>query len=77
MEIELLREKIGRLETSRPLRAQEVETMSQATSPSTGKPYGLARVCRVWGVARSTVYWQRHASCCAWRPPGARWSLCG
>jgi len=34
--------------------------MSQATSPSTGKPYGLARVCRVWGVARSTVYWQRH-----------------
>ena len=34
--------------------------MSQATSPSTGKPYGLARVCRVWGIARSTVYWQRH-----------------
>jgi putative transposase len=34
--------------------------MSQATSPSTGKPYGLARVCRVWGLARSTVYWQRH-----------------
>ena len=37
--------------------------MSQATSPSTGQPYGLARVCRVWGLARSTVYWQRHASC--------------
>jgi putative transposase len=37
--------------------------MSQATSPSTGQPYGLARVCRVWGVARSTVYWQRHAPC--------------
>ena len=34
--------------------------MSQATSPSTDKPYGLARVCRVWGIARSTVYWQRH-----------------
>ena len=34
--------------------------MSQATSPSTGQPYGLARVCRVWGVARSTVSWQRH-----------------
>jgi putative transposase len=34
--------------------------MSQATSPSSGKPYGLARVCRVWGIARSTVYWQRH-----------------
>jgi putative transposase len=39
--------------------------MSQATSPSTGQPYGLARVCRVWGLARSTVYWQRHASCAA------------
>ena len=35
--------------------------MSQATSPSTGQPYGLARICRVWGVARSTLYWQRHA----------------
>ena len=34
--------------------------MSQATSPSTGQPYGLARVCRVWGLARSTIYWQRH-----------------
>jgi putative transposase len=35
--------------------------MSQATSPSTGKRYGLARVCRVWGVARASVYWHRHA----------------
>src|ERR687886_1356316 len=34
--------------------------MSQAISPSTAQPYGLARVCRVWGIARSTVYWQRH-----------------
>jgi putative transposase len=42
--------------------------MSQATSPSTGKSYGLARLCRVWGVARSTLYWQRHAS----SAPGAR-----
>ena len=42
--------------------------MSQATSASTGKPYGLARVCRVWGSARSTGYWQRHAS----SAPGAR-----
>jgi hypothetical protein len=33
--------------------------MSQAISPSTNTNYGLARVCRVWGVARSTVYWQR------------------
>jgi putative transposase len=35
--------------------------MSQATSPSTGQRDGLARVCRVWGVARSRVYWHRHA----------------
>src|ERR671939_1837480 len=42
--------------------------MSPAPSPSIGKPYGLARVCRVWGIARSTVYGQRHG-----RPPlGAR-----
>ena len=34
--------------------------MSQALSPSTGKRYGLARVCCVWGRARSTVYSQRH-----------------
>src|SRR4029453_15526330 len=34
--------------------------MSQAPSSSTGKPYGLARVCRVWQLARSTVYWHRH-----------------
>lgn len=33
--------------------------MSRATSPSTGTRYGLARVCRAWRVARSTVYWQR------------------
>lgn len=42
--------------------------MSQAPAPSTGKPYGLARVCRVWGIARSTVSWQQHAS----SAPGAR-----
>lgn len=33
--------------------------MSRATSPSTGRRYGLARVCRVWQLARSTVYWHR------------------
>lgn len=30
--------------------------MSAALSPSAGKPYGLARVCRWWEIARSTVY---------------------
>ena len=30
--------------------------MSTSTSPSTGRTYGLLRVCLVWGVTRSTVY---------------------
>jgi putative transposase len=30
--------------------------MSQTSSPSTQRCYGLARVCRVWEIARSTVY---------------------
>ena len=42
--------------------------MSQTASPSAGKPYGLARVCRVWGLPRSTVYWQRQQQ----KGPGCR-----
>ena len=37
--------------------------MSRVISPVTGKPYGLAAVCRVWRLARSGVY--RHLSACA------------
>ena len=33
--------------------------MSRAVSPSSGRPYGLARVCRVWRVPRATVYRHR------------------
>ena len=33
--------------------------MSQALSPSSGQPYGLARVCRIWRVARASVYRHR------------------
>jgi len=33
--------------------------MSQTCSISAGRLYGLQRVCRVWNVARSTVYEQR------------------
>jgi putative transposase len=43
--------------------------MSLAVSPSAGKPYGLARVCRIWRLARSTVYFQRR---CGTRTNGAR-----
>jgi len=34
--------------------------MSTKQSPSTGRPYGLARVARVWRVCRATIYRQRH-----------------
>ncbi len=33
--------------------------MSRSLSPSSGKPYGLARVCRVWRTARATLYRRR------------------
>jgi len=45
--------------------------MSLAVSPVSGKPYGLAAVCRVWRLARSRVYRlpvpaARHATRTAW-----------
>lgn len=33
--------------------------MSLTVSPSSGRPYGLARVCRVWRAARATIYRHR------------------
>ena len=30
--------------------------MAAATSPSTGRSYGVTRVCAIWGVARSSFY---------------------
>ena len=37
--------------------------MSRQVSPSTGRPYGLARASRVWSIARATIYRFRHPSC--------------
>ena len=34
--------------------------MSRTLSPASGRPYGLARVCRVWRASRATIY--RHLS---------------
>jgi putative transposase len=36
----------------------EVEAMSAAISPATGRAYGVARVCRVWELPRSSYYAQ-------------------
>lgn len=33
--------------------------MSRTVSPVSGKPYGLAAVCRAWGLARAGVYRRR------------------
>jgi len=33
--------------------------MSVSVSPSSGKPYGTARVCRLWHVSRATLYRHR------------------
>ena len=33
--------------------------MSRASSPSSGRRYGMARVCQLWEVPRSTVYARR------------------
>jgi putative transposase len=41
--------------------------MSRTVSPASGRPYGLARVCRVWRVARASVY--RHLSSSRPEPP--------
>jgi transposase InsO family protein len=42
--------------------------MSAAISPSSGRAYGVQRVCRVWDLPRSTVYARRER---ATRPPRA------
>jgi putative transposase len=44
--------------------------MSRAISPSSGKPYGLALVCRAWRTARATVY--RHRAPPRTQPPKRR-----
>ena len=52
--------------------------MSQTCSPSTQRRYGLARVCRLWEVARSTVYRQQARpptpTAGQKRGPKSRWS---
>ena len=46
--------------------------MSAVLSISARRPYGLARVCRVWGVSRAGIYRSRRAIAPSMprRPPG-------
>jgi hypothetical protein len=39
-----------------PFGPQEVAVMASAVSPAAARPYGVARVCQVWDVPRSSVY---------------------
>ena len=59
MEVELLRARIGRPDP-------EVAVMAEATPPTTGRRYGVARVCQIWDQPRSSFY-----PACATRPPQA------
>ena len=36
--------------------------MAETVSPAAGRRYGVARVCRVWGVPRSSFYAARTAA---------------
>jgi hypothetical protein len=46
--------------------------MSQTRSSSTQQVYGLARVCRAWEVARSTVYAAQGRAAAPAGPPRRR-----
>jgi putative transposase len=40
-----------------PFCVEEAGHLSRSASPATGRPYGLQRVCRIFGLARSTAYY--------------------
>ena len=44
--------------------------MSRTASTTSGKPYGVARVCRIWRTARATLY--RHRRPKSAEPPRRR-----
>lgn len=56
MENELLRERARRAEANFPFGIAEAEAVSQSTSASAGRSYGLALTCRVLELPRSSVY---------------------
>jgi transposase InsO family protein len=44
------------LRGQRVFTAEEAAEMSARLSPSTGRPYGVARTCAAWGIPRSSFY---------------------
>ena len=40
-----------------PFCVEEAERLARSASPGTGRRYGLQRVCRIFGLARSTAYY--------------------
>ncbi|QDV39268.1 IS2 transposase TnpB (plasmid) [Tautonia plasticadhaerens] len=40
-----------------PFCREEAEQLARSASPGTGKRYGMQRVCRIFGIARSTAYY--------------------
>ncbi len=40
-----------------PICVEEAGHLSRSASPATGEQYGLQRVCRIFGMARSTAYY--------------------
>ena len=52
-----------------PFCVEEAGHLSLSASPSTGKPYGLQRVCRVFGMARSTAYYLKEDLRQLWHQP--------
>ena len=47
----------GESETCPPFGPEEIEEMSAAISPATGKAYGVQRVCCAWETPRSSFYY--------------------
>ena len=41
---------------SRPFGPHQVAVMAETTSPTTGRRYGVARVCQIWDQPRSSFY---------------------
>ena len=70
MENELLRERARAAERRLPLATRRSRVMSATTSATTGRRYGLERVCRTWERSRSALYARRARAQCRKRGDG-------